>query len=266
MKKNITVVGDIMNRRLPKWPAMTVLGDDVTQRQAAEIIIRTDGFIPDFDYASNSRTLNERLSEIFGIPNHRDIHQKPVEERFDIMVPHWSALDRLRKRLKMLPLHYLHNYQIVSSYIGGPHGWCDWSGRVFTNTYNIGKWPSTEEVANEWSAVAKAFPFLTLDCQLYDKESCEYGRMPVVDFLVKNGRVKVCQASGQSLISQSLIFESPDIGKMAAAIATQTTMMRESGIPVHQLQEKVIDVYGRVPKYQISKKDLDDRRKKREQG
>lgn len=254
--KGLTVYDDALNRGLPKWPAITVIGDDVSQTQAAEILIRTDGYMPDFEYASNSRDLNERLSEIFGLPIHRLDHSKTsAEERFDIMVPHWNAVERLKKRLGILPLEYLTNYQIASSYIGGPHGWVNWYGRVMTSGHNIGKWPGIETVAHEWVTIAKAFPFLNLRCQLYDKESCEEGATPVVTFEVEKGQVAVRRPEGE-LIG----LDQPDFQQMAFNIATLSSMARESGIPVHLLRDKVLEVYGRIPKYKLSKKDIEDRK------
>ncbi len=254
--KGLTVYDDALNRGLPKWPAITVIGDDVSQVQAAEILIRTDGHMPDFEYATNSRSLNERLSEIFGLPIHRLDHSSTsVEERFDIMVPHWNAVSRLRKRLKILELEYLSNYQIASSYIGGPHGWVDWYGRVMYSGHNIGKWPSIETVAKEWVTIAKAFPFLNLRCQLYDRESCEVGAEPVVTFEVENGKV-AARKPGKEIIE----VDEPDFETMAFQCATMSSMTRESGIPVHLLRDKVLEVYGRIPKYMLSKKDIEDRK------
>lgn len=253
--KNLKVYDNAFNINLPKWPAFTVIGEDVTRRQAAEILIRTDMHLPDFEYAGNSKELRTRLSEIFGVPIHDDIYRKPVDERFDIMEPHWRAVRRLKKRLGILVLDYLQNAQIVSSYIGGPHGWVNWAGQVYSNGDNIGKWPSVEEVAKEWVRIVKAFPFLDLKCQLYDKESCEDGRRPVVTFEVNNGRVVARPADRQYLVSTT-----PDIEQWVTNCATMNTVHRESGIPVHQLREKVIEVYGRVPMYHLSKKDIEERK------
>ncbi len=259
--KGLTVYDDALNLGLPKWPAFVVVGDDVTPRQAAEILIRTDGYLPDFEYASNSRELNRSLSEVFGVPIHDNLHvdYPNVDDRFDLMVPHWAAVDRLRKRLGILSLEYLSNCQIVSSFIGGPHGWVDWAGRVYSNSTNIGKWPSVETVAKEWVTIAKAFPFLNLRCQLYDKESCEDGRMPVVTFEVSKGQVVVRKADSQFAVSIS-----PDIETQVFQCVTMSSFARESGIKVHLLREKVIEVYGRVPMYRISKKDVEERKAFRE--
>lgn len=253
--KNLSVYDNAFNIGLPKWPAFTVIGEDVTQVQAAEILIRTDIHLPDFEYAGNSRELRSRLSEIFRVPIHDDIFKKPVDERFDIMQPHWAAVHRLKKRLGILPLDYLVNAQIVSSYIGGPHGWVNWAGQVFSTGDNIGKWPSVEEVAKEWACIAKAFPFLDLKCQLYDKEACEDANRPLVTFEVNNGRVVARPAD-----SQYLVVAEPDIKQWATNCVTMNTIHRESGIPVHQLREKVIEVYGRVPMYHLSKKDIEERK------
>ena len=88
---------------------------------------------------------------------------------------------------------------MASSYIGGPHGWCDWQGQIFTNSYNIGKWPSTQEVYEEWRCIATAFPFLSLKCQLFDGETCEEEERelkPIIQFNVSQGQVTLCEPEG----------------------------------------------------------------------
>ena len=109
----------------------------------------------------------------------------------------WAKADAARNELKAKinsiadQLSYLGNEQIVSSWIGGAHGWCDWHGNIFTNNYNIGKWPSCETVYKEWQIIAKAFPFLNLRSQLLSGETCEDGNQPIIEFAVKGGKVTV---------------------------------------------------------------------------
>lgn len=199
---------DFFNLSLPKWPAMVVVGRPVTREQAMEIIIRTD----DLYFSSNDHRFNKQLNEYF----------------FDVKieVDGYSALDAAirtklglssdnqhkfyhevydytgNKRLEVgqLNLDYLRNSRIVSSWIGGAHGWCDWNGNILCDNYNIGKWPSVKEVYNEWKIIAKAFPYLDLTCQLMNHEaSCEDmvdNPSPIVDFIVKNGKVRMKTPNG----------------------------------------------------------------------
>jgi hypothetical protein len=150
-----------------------VIGQPVTPEQAAEIIIRTDRFM----FTANDKPFTEELMEAAGVE--RDTHGWCVYE----------SRDRAAERYGVLDLEYLVNDQIVSSYIGGPHGWCNWNGSIFTNSYNIGKWPSVETVESEWKLIAETFPYLFLRAQLFSGEQCEEGIVPVVEFQVAHGEV-----------------------------------------------------------------------------
>lgn len=93
----------------------------------------------------------------------------------------------------------------MSCWIGGTHGWCDWDGTIFANSFNVGKWPTVEEVEKDWQAIAAAFPFLDLRSQLLNRgssEAVDEGASPVVEFVVRNSRVEV-KTSGLELLSLS---------------------------------------------------------------
>lgn len=146
---------------LPKWPALVVTGKPVTEDQAIEIIFRTHSSY--LANASNDVNFNNYISTFLSGQN----------------------------KWKQIPeLYYMCNHQISTAWIGGPHGWINWEGQIFTNNYNIGKWPSVEEVQLELSSIAKAFPFLDMKVQLMSGETCEKDNKPLVQFNVKNGKVK----------------------------------------------------------------------------
>jgi hypothetical protein len=159
---------------LPKWPALVVVGEPVTPEQAQEIIIRTDSLY----FSSNDRRFEEDLYKTLGVT-------------FKDYSPDWHELDDRRKEYQVLDIDYLQNHRIVSSWIGGPHGWCFWNGRIGTHNYNIGKWPSVEEVEKEWKMIARAFPYLQLQAQLFDGEVGEEQTSPIVTFTIERGKVKV---------------------------------------------------------------------------
>lgn len=156
---------------LPKWPAMVVVGKRVTPEQAAEIIIRTNGWWICSKYSKWEREVAEIAGLQFGggsIPTSESL--EPFEQRFGV-----------------LELEMLRNRRICSSWVGGAFGWCNWSGEIFCNNYNIGKYPSAESVLGEWETIAEAFPFLDLWCQLYSGETCEE-TSPEVRYVVKEGK------------------------------------------------------------------------------
>lgn len=173
---------ELFNKDLPKWPCLLVSGKKVTSEQAAVIIIRTE-HIPFF---SNDHDFEAKVNEVFGFKYTRYGAETPI----DVIRAEWDHNEQIKTDLGHLDLEYLGNSQIMSAYIGGPHGWINWNGDVFCNDYNIGKWPSVREVYEEWQKIAVAFPFLELRSQLLSQENCENGD-PVVEFLIKDGQVEI---------------------------------------------------------------------------
>lgn len=142
---------------LPKWSRMVVSGDNITKEQAAEIIIRTC----DIHFSTNDHSWRHQLNSILGI--------EPNDNKGWYFVPEEKRKE-LELSLGLLDLEYLQNEQIVSSWVGGPHGWCFWDGTIGCDGYNIGKWPSVKTVLKEWKLIAHTWPFLKLKCQLWDEE------------------------------------------------------------------------------------------------
>lgn len=152
-----------------KWPRLLVVGQPVTEEQADEILIRTQEWRMLF---SNDRAWLRTVADVaaeFGRP-HEPERRASHDDYLAELSNHWSLMEAWHKRLGILNLAYLDNDQVMSAWIGGPHGWCDWSGAIGCSTYNIGKWPSTEEVTEDWTAIAAAFPYLDLTAQLLEEE------------------------------------------------------------------------------------------------
>ena len=173
---------------LPKWPAMVVTGKKVTKEQAMEILIRTCSL----SYiCTNDREFKRKLYEyVYGVKSTGEEYSL-----YDYFPKDFAAEEKARtsmhERTKNFAdeLGYLKNSRIVSSWIGGPHGWCDWEGNIFCNTYNIGKHPSDEEVLADWILIAEAFPYLNLECQLFNGETCEENITPLIQYSVRHGKV-----------------------------------------------------------------------------
>lgn len=199
----MTTKKELLDRDLPKWPAFAVTGKRVTVEQAMEIIIRTDSV---FSYIGcNDHDWEKQIVKAMGLTRQDDY------PGYD-----YNELEALREKMGCLSLCYLNNNRVMSSFVGGPHGWIDWSGNVFCNSYNIGKWPNIEEVYEDWSAIAKAFPYLELTSQLFDGEAgSEEETHPIVEFAVKNGKVKVREpkvahvVTGCDLVGSMMGFFAP---------------------------------------------------------
>ncbi|HEY9372556.1 hypothetical protein [Streptomyces sp.] len=153
---------------LTKWPRLLVVGEPVTREQANEILIRTDSwrfFLNDQAW----ETAVCDLGDEYGMPVDSMRRLKPGEysERWRDIEADKQAR---RERMGILDLHDLANHRIGSSWIGGPHGWCDWDGKIGCSNYNIGKWPTVEDVTEDWQAIAAAFPYLNLHAQVVTDE------------------------------------------------------------------------------------------------
>ena len=197
-----------------KWPGMIVQGDNVTKEQAAEILLRTDLMLPNFRYGCNDKEFIAQVQSLFPL----------VKEGDDGLS--WS------EAYQVIGLGYLWNSRIMSSWVGGPNGWCNWDGTIGSSNKNIGKWPSVQDVAEEWAAIAQAFPFLNLRCQLFSDETCEEEAEPILLFTVSDGKVLV-EDSDEELGG----FDEPNYMSMFLG-------RNERGITIPELKEKIKMVYG----------------------
>lgn len=151
---------------LTKWPRLIVKGESVTPEQADVILVRTR-----YPWvSSNDKEWQREVEEALGLPDSELLWKFQHETQSLGMKYDWTEHSRVSeaawKRLGMIKLNYLYNECIESSWMGGPHGWCDWDGTIGCATHNVGKWPDVEELTHEWQLIAETFPFLTLDCQV----------------------------------------------------------------------------------------------------
>jgi len=176
-------------RNFTKWPQLLVSDSKVSKDLAAEIIIRTSGL-----YAScNDHLFEHEVRSAFGLNvilydyNPKETNRDRIKKINEI----YKQEALVKQELNILDLEYLHNSQIVSSYIGGPHGWINWDGDIGCYEFIIGKWPSHEKVLQEWKLIANTWPELDFRSQLIpDEGECD---SPVVEYIIKNGTVKVIE-------------------------------------------------------------------------
>lgn len=219
---------DISNVGLPKWPALVVRGERVSVEQAAEIIVRTDSW----RLSTNDRQWGRQVRELVGL--RPDPWEGPSSNRtLQEITADIDHDETIRAGLGVLELEYLRNSQIASCWIGGPHGWCHWNGRIGSDNYNIGKWPSAEEVMGEWSLIAAAFPFLKLTCQLFNGETCEEGTRPVIEYVVAERKVTAREPSDFTMM--------PNDGDTESLVAdiVMGRLGRERGCTIEQLKRAV---------------------------
>lgn len=162
------------NAVFPKWAAITLEGKSVTPQQALEIIIRTDDWSMYYGHDAWTKSIQQLVGWNF----------KPNEYCYDSFM-------QFKESIGSLGLQYLSTDRIDSSYVEGANGWCDFEGKIYLNSKNIGKYADSAIVYEEFKLIAKEFPFLDFVCQIWSKEYCEEGARPVIEYRVKSGDVEV---------------------------------------------------------------------------
>jgi hypothetical protein len=191
-----------MDIELPKWCGHLVKGEPVSEEEAAEIIIRTNSYISDHD------EIGKEIWKTFGYsPKVRTIKRSDGSTYQFNEYPH----AQIREDFQQLNLSYIDNERIISHWIGGPNGWCNWDGTIFQANKNVGKWPDCEAIYEDWCKVAEAFPFLNLrsqilPCEMYTLIENSPGILPVIEFQVKNGKVSVVKPTDLCVFPRDVEF------------------------------------------------------------
>lgn len=193
-----------------KWPRLIVTGQPVTHQQANEILLRTNCW---WYLGGNDRLWTRLVADAVSLT--LDGYDNPTTDTTRALIARWNVLE----------LEYLANARIESSWIGGPHGWCDWNGTIGCANYNIGKWPSAEQVTAEWAAIAAAFPFLSLDAQVVEDEG--EADTAAVQWRVRDGVVEVVEPGELLRAPSDVTFLAP------------LMIGGERGVPLSRLREAV---------------------------
>jgi len=167
---------------LPKWPQMLVKGRSVTPAQAADIIVRTDYFWRAEGHGGNNHEFDKALCTAVGVVR-TDYTNASID--WNSVYAEW---DTFRNSINYVTTEYVHTSWISCAFIAGPHGWCQPDGQLFY-TDNVGKWPSADEVYDDWCKIAAAWPFLDLEVALMSGESCEDSTQVLVVFSISKGVV-----------------------------------------------------------------------------
>lgn len=193
-----TEESSLLDIGLPKWPQMKVTGKSVTPEQASEILRRTDRAMS--GRWGNDRQFSRRVGSLLRMPpllvSTSDFFDSL--KKFTPGTPAYRDADfageadaqEWMRRWGYIETDYVCNRWVSSAFIYGPHGWCRPDGIVEFG-YNVGKWPSVEEVMKDWEIIAESFLFLEIDVTLMSGEDGEEGTVPLVGFMIREGRVKI---------------------------------------------------------------------------
>jgi hypothetical protein len=161
-------------------------GKSVTLEQAYEIILRTTNF----NYLDNnpgSYMKSNNVLKSLGLPE-IDCHGR---------IDDWVVLQDFYTSIGSIEpsIEYLLNHQFYTSYIGGRHGWIDWSGYYHSNDISVGKYPDLRSLWIECKTIATAFPFLDCTFQFiserngFEDESGTLIKEPIAQYRLLNGKV-----------------------------------------------------------------------------
>lgn len=222
---------------LPKWPQMKVIGKPVSEELAREIILRTDNF---FGYSGggNNHAFNKKARELFGIKE----RPNGMEEFDD-----WSeSIENFLKAVGHIDTQYVENDWISCCFIYGPHGWMHPDGTIgFAD--NVGKWPSVEEVYEDWEKIAKEYPQLDLKVTLFSCEECEDCKYPVVTMEIKDGKIEF---TDQHITDDEKIpvCRKGDLteDQLLQEIFTHCSATRENWYTIGELKEKFVPLFEKL--------------------
>lgn len=178
---------------LPKWPLLMVRGRNIRPEQADLVIIRTSWI--GGGVHCNERKWTKKVCRAFGVT------ADPYSSES------WGQWERVAEELGVLDVQYIHNDRIATYSASGPRGWVSWGGQVFCRGMTLlSKWPTVEDVTDDWRKIAHAFPFLDLTAQLVAEELDEsFERVesyrPLVAWRVANGAAEVSSDPGEPLFS-----------------------------------------------------------------
>lgn len=229
---------ELFEKPLPKWPALVVVGEPVTEQQAMAINVMTDRF----SFCSNDRAFEKQIHKlIYDVDESWGDLSDALKEKHGISDFHevWDLKEKISSKYGALELNYMSNSRIVSSWIGGPHGWCDWDGTIGSSNYNVGKYPSVQDVYDDCVKIAEAFPFLNMKVQLMNQEAGDDERPlePVIEYSIKDGEVDMYEPAE--------ILKTPSFGNVDM-YARFNSPYPERGCTIEKLKEalKVSELYS----------------------
>jgi hypothetical protein len=179
---------------LPKWPAVRIWGQPVSQDLAGEIVIRTSRMWADHGIGCDP-LWKQKLCKLLNLDE----------------IDWGSSTGAIRRAMKswqdiqvdtgILDLDLFCNVWLNHSPMFASRGWCSPQGAVRFDR-NVGKWPTLEQIAGEWSKISQAWPSLNLEICVMNGELCEQNISSVAVLNVENGQVQVHDPANYQFLSR----------------------------------------------------------------
>lgn len=151
-----------------KWPAVRIIGPDVSVENARDFILRTDRALVSFWSTGNNRDFQRAYSHFLGFQSAGDFHNIG-DDGYD-WTPYNNAQNlwnRFETALGHISVGGFASNWVHSCYVGGPDGLVSPTGKVEL-AKNFGKWPSEEDIERDLERLAAAFPWLSFKMALWD--------------------------------------------------------------------------------------------------
>lgn len=209
-----------MSRDFTKWPRLVIVPEPghetVTREQTNEILLRTNGDC----LMSNDREWEAAVAGVLGI--------KPcASHRVSVDLLPWRECADWYQSIRGLDLHYVRNSRIMSSWIGGPHGWLDWDGNIGCSTWNIGKWPSESEVTSDFKQISAAFPYLDFHAQVITDEGDPETGQVAAQWRVINGGAFLVEPVERFRVNEPALTVFTRHGERGVSLARLEEAMRQ---------------------------------------
>lgn len=222
-------VTDLMNtlpvqRELPKWPILTVIGENVSPELGREICVRTTPLSQILPWGGDKTPWGDVVGKAYGVEDGSMGHDEE---------------DRLGLELAPLRLEYLGNDRVTASRFELPSGWCNWDGTIgTTGTHGDAKWPSLEGLNREVTLIAQAWPELTMTMQLSSyKSAATYDEYhPFLTWDIEHGCAILRRDPGKALCLVELPIPMPE----------EVTNETEQGTDAETLRRAVAEVKKRA--------------------
>ena len=171
-----------------KWPQCIISGDKVTEEQALDIIKRTDDF---YVYPiGNNRVFIKMAIEALKIPQETPIKNtdtaEEIRKKFETDTKNKEEYFKKNKIITQ-DISYIKNSYISSSFIFGYCGWVHIDGTI-GYSFNIGKWPTAEEIVNDLFLLGENFPYLKMFVTIMDNEN-GYATKSLDTYVLDHGQV-----------------------------------------------------------------------------
>lgn len=213
-----------VERELPKWPVLTVVGENVSPELGREICVRTTLLPTILPWEGQGDAWGKIVGKAYGVEG----------DSLDC-----DEEDRLAQELGSLRLEYLGNDRVTASRFEIPSGWCNWDGTIgTTGTYGDAKWPSLKGLNSEVTLIAQTWPELTMTMQLSTYKSAETfdEYHPFLTWDIQHGCAVLRREPGEALCPVELPGE--DIRKVTADMTrgTDAETLRQA---VAEAKEKI---------------------------